>query len=84
MGKAGLGPRGALELEDPMDDLLILQERLAHLERLSEELSDQVAGQAKLIDTLEHRVAMLMHREAERESEATGGVVLGDERPPHY
>jgi SlyX protein len=27
---------------------------------------------------------MLMEREAAREQEGTGGVVLGDERPPHY
>jgi SlyX protein len=27
---------------------------------------------------------MLMRREAERESDGGGGVVLGDERPPHY
>jgi len=25
-----------------------------------------------------------MQREASREAEGTGGVVLGDERPPHY
>ena len=36
------------------------------------------------IDRLTRRVEMLMLREAEREPEATGGVVLGDERPPHY
>ena len=67
-----------------MDDLQITQERVAHLERMVEELSDQVARQRQEIDTLERRVAMLMQREGERQAEGGGGVVFGDERPPHY
>ncbi|MGX9354820.1 SlyX family protein [Roseobacteraceae bacterium S113] len=68
------------------DNLMIVEERVAHLERLAEELSDQVARQAQTIDVLERRVHMLMEREAAREAEGGGGggVVLGDERPPHY
>ena len=61
-----------------------IEERLAHLERLSDELNEVVTGQAKAIDRLEARVAMLMEREAMREADGTGGVVIGDERPPHY
>ncbi len=61
-----------------------MEERLAHLIRQVEELSDEVARQSREIDTLNRRVAMLMIREAERESEGGGGVVMGDERPPHY
>lgn len=61
-----------------------LEERLAHLIRANDELSDIVAAQAKRIDTLEARVQMLMAREAGREAEGTGGVIFGDERPPHY
>ena len=61
-----------------------MEERLAHLIRQVEELSDEVARQSREIDTLNRRVAMLMMREAERESEGSGGVVMGDERPPHY
>lgn len=61
-----------------------LEERLAHLIRLTDDLSDEVARQAREIDVLTRRVAMLMQREAEREAEGTGGVVIGDERPPHY
>ena len=61
-----------------------IEERLAHLERLSDELNEVVTGQAKAIDRLEVRVAMLMEREAMREADGTGGVVIGDERPPHY
>ena len=61
-----------------------IEERLAHLERLCDELNGVVAGQAKEIDVLTRRVAMLMEREATREAQGTGGVVFGDERPPHY
>ena len=61
-----------------------IEERLAHLERLADELSDQVAAQAGEIERLERRVRMLLEREAMREADGGGGVVLGDERPPHY
>ncbi|MFD1510807.1 SlyX family protein [Lacimonas salitolerans] len=61
-----------------------LEEKLAHLIRTVDDLSDVVAAQATEIDRLTRRVAMLMQREATREADNTGGVVLGDERPPHY
>ena len=61
-----------------------LETRLAHLERLSEELNEVVANQANEIDRLTQQVALLMRREAEREADGGGGVILGDERPPHY
>jgi SlyX protein len=61
-----------------------IEERLAHLERLADELNEVVAGQAREIDRLTARVAMLMEREAMREADGTGGVIVGDEKPPHY
>ena len=61
-----------------------IEERLAHLERLTDDLSEVVARQTREIDVLTRRVQMLMEREAAREAEGGGGVVLGDERPPHY
>ena len=61
-----------------------LETRLAHLERLCEELNEVVANQANEIDRLTQQVALLMRREAEREADGGGGVILGDERPPHY
>lgn len=60
------------------------EETLAHLLRTVDDLSDLVAEQRTEIDLLTRRVAMLMQREASREAEGTGGIVLGDERPPHY
>ena len=61
-----------------------LEEQVAHLVRLTEDLSDVVARQDKDIARLRHQVDMLIQREAQREAEMPGGVVLGDERPPHY
>ncbi|QYK43576.1 MAG: SlyX family protein [Paracoccaceae bacterium] len=61
-----------------------LEERIAHLLRTVEDLSDVVAQQGDEIDRLVRRVALLMEREAAREAEGGGGVVLGDERPPHW
>lgn len=61
-----------------------IEERLAYLERLTDDLNEVVARQSDEINVLTRRVQMLMEREAAREAEGTGGVVIGDERPPHY
>ena len=61
-----------------------LEEKIAHLTRTVEELSDVMARQEAEITTLNRRVFMLMQREGERDAQGTGGVVMGDERPPHY
>ncbi|MEM9708256.1 MAG: SlyX family protein [Pseudomonadota bacterium] len=61
-----------------------LEERFAHLERVVEDLSDEVARQATALRRAEHRVASLLQREAERETAEGGGVPLADRRPPHW
>ncbi|SCZ51205.1 SlyX family protein [Epibacterium ulvae] len=61
-----------------------LEEQIAHLTRNLDEMSTIVAQQQTDIALLQRRVQMLMEREAQRESDAGGGVVFGDERPPHY
>lgn len=64
-------------------DRRALEERIAHLEREVSDLSAVVAGQ----DAELRRLAALLDRLAERERERAaedGGVVLGDERPPHW
>lgn len=66
---------------DPMEQI---EEKLAHLMRTVDELSDIVAAQQGEIDRLTRRVHMLMQREGEREAAQGGQVMLGDERPPHY
>lgn len=61
-----------------------LEEQIAHLTRTVEELNEVVTAQQSDLDLLKRRVQMLMEREAARESEGGGGVIMGDERPPHY
>ncbi|MEL7091712.1 MAG: SlyX family protein [Pseudomonadota bacterium] len=61
-----------------------LQERIAHLERSVDELSDVIARQDADIARLKRQVEVLIAREADREAQGGGGVIIGDERPPHY
>lgn len=61
-----------------------LEEKIAHLTRTVDDLSDVIARQDRDLNQLRAKVDRLVRREAERESEVPGGVVLGDERPPHY
>ena len=61
-----------------------LEEQIAHLTRTVEELSDVIARQHTELVLLKRRVQMLLEREADRENQGGGGVILGDERPPHY
>ena len=61
-----------------------LEEKLAHLERSVDELSDVVAGQQAEIDRLTRLAQMLAAREAEREVSEGGTVPLADQRPPHW
>jgi SlyX protein len=61
-----------------------LEERIAHLERAVDDLSEVVARQDAEIARLTRRVEMLMQREAEREVDAGGTVPLADQRPPHW
>lgn len=61
-----------------------LEEKIAHLTRAVDDLSDTVARQETMIALLNRRVQMLMEREAERESMMDGQEVAGDTRPPHW
>jgi SlyX protein len=60
-----------------------LEEKVAHLTRAVEDLSDVVAVQAREIDRLTRMVAMLAAREAEREA-GLGEAPGADVRPPHW
>nr|WP_194245020.1 SlyX family protein [Donghicola mangrovi] len=62
----------------------LIEERLAHLLKSVDDLSDVVARQEKEISVLTRRVQMLMEREAAREASAGVAEIVGDERPPHY
>lgn len=65
-------------------DATAIEEELAHLRRATEEMSGELARQGAEIDRLARRVELLLVRAAQAEQDGTGGVALGDERPPHY
>lgn len=62
----------------------VMEEKIAHLERVVDDLSGVVAGQAEEIAVLTRQVTLLIQRDRERVADGGGGVILGDERPPHY
>ncbi len=66
-----------------MDRIDGLEERVAHLLRAVEDLSDVVARQAAEIAVLERRVHLLIERAAEDESQG-GQTPDGNVRPPHW
>ena len=76
----------AMIARNTMDDtrLQALEEMAAELLKTTDELSDVIARQEREIAVLTHRVQMLMSREGERDAQGGGGIVIGDERPPHY
>jgi SlyX protein len=62
-------------------DLTAIEERLAHLQRSVDDLSDVIARQEREIARLAARVALLMEREAER---AAATDAPAGPRPPHW
>jgi SlyX protein len=65
-----------------VDRIEALEERVAHLIRGVDELSDVVARQAGEIAGLERRVRLLMERAAEEE--ALREAPEANVRPPHW
>lgn len=61
-----------------------LEEKIAHLTRAVDDLSETVARQDTMIAMLNRRVQMLLEREAERESMMDNRTTIGDSPPPHW
>lgn len=61
-----------------------LEEKVAHLTKTVDELSEVVARQDAELAVLGRRVQMLMERAAEAEAGEGGGVFIAGEKPPHY
>jgi SlyX protein len=80
-GKNGAGWRKAGRWKEPRMGMTALEERVAHLIRMVEDLSEVVARQDREIDALTRRVAMLMEREAGREAQERAPPI---DKPPHY
>lgn len=66
-----------------MTDVTVIEERLAHLMRMVDDLSDVVARQEREIVVLTRRVQMLMEREAEREA-GLAEAPAANVPPPHW
>ncbi|OZA10161.1 MAG: SlyX protein [Rhodobacterales bacterium 17-64-5] len=60
-----------------------LEERVAHLIRAVDDLSDVVTRQGAEVQRLTRLVGLLAEREAEREAEA-GEAAPANVRPPHW
>ena len=67
-----------------MDKLQRVEERLSHLERMVEDLSEVIARQDGELRRMARRVGMLMEREADREAAEGNTIALADQRPPHW
>jgi SlyX protein len=61
-----------------------LEEKLAHLEKTVDELSDIIARQETEIARITKRLQMVMEREAEREVSDGNSIPLADQKPPHW
>ena len=72
--------------QDGVDEARLrqLEEALAHLTRVSEDLSQVIARQDRDLVLLARRVDMLMRNAAEQQIEASGSIPLADQRPPHW
>lgn len=71
-------------MSDMHDTIQALEERIAHLARANDDLSDIVAEQQARLARIESRLEMVLRREAEREMAEGGTVPLADQRPPHW
>ena len=63
-----------------MDRSQALEEKVAHLTRAVDDLSDVVTAQAREVERLTRLVGLLAEREAEREA----GAPEANVRPPHW
>jgi SlyX protein len=66
-----------------MSDLTRLEEQIAHLTRVTDDLSEVVARQEREIARLSRLVGHLAEREAQREADG-GTIPLADQKPPHW
>lgn len=66
------------------DRITALEETIAHLTHIVDDLSEVLARQDRELERLVRRVALLSQREAEREAEAGAQIPLADQKPPHW
>lgn len=61
-----------------------IEEKVAHLTRAVDDLSDILRAQGLMIDRLTRQMGILIEREAEREVATGASVPIADQRPPHW
>lgn len=66
------------------DRLRQLEETVAHLTRVTEDLSEVIARQDRDLARVTRRLDQLLLAEAERQADTAGSVAIADQRPPHY
>ena len=68
---------------DPESRLSDLESRLAHFERMADDLSDVIAAQAESIHRLTVQLRHLHNRQQRLET-GSGSLPPDDKPPPHY
>lgn len=61
-----------------------LEEHIAHLSRMVDDLGEVVLRQGAEIDVLTRKMRLVMERLAEAELDAGGTAPLADQKPPHW
>ena len=62
----------------------LLEEKIAHLTRAVDDLSDILRAQGLMIDRLTRQMGILIEREVEREVATGASAPIADQRPPHW
>lgn len=62
----------------------LVEETLAHLTRMAEDLHEVIARQDAEIVLLTRRVDMLLRHAAEAQSDTGAAIPPADQRPPHW
>jgi|TARA_B110000305_G_C19461421_1_gene654694 SlyX protein len=65
-------------------DSIIIEEKLSHIMKSLDELSDIVAKHETTITLSTSRIEKLMNMLAEKELESGGAAYFQDDKPPHY
>jgi SlyX protein len=65
-------------------DTTILEEKISHITKTLDELSDVVAQQDNRINKMVTHLEKLMKLIAEQGEQDSGGIYLADSKPPHY
>jgi len=61
-----------------------IEEYVAHLQLMVDDLNDVVTGQNKEISNLKQKIEFLLSRETESEYTDQNSVIISDNKPPHW